>query len=185
MRPARTLALELTAFAVLAWYAAGHWAGGLVADAGGGRVFACVLIAVAVGVVLSLADAVPGPRGWSLRAAATVAGLGAGFVAVGLDNRFLAPAHWDELYDGLDRGLAAIGSAQWPYDGSEPWGSLVLLLAIPLVLGAAAAFGFWRGGALKPAAVVLLVALYGVAVTEHQFDGELGRGAGLLFLTAA
>jgi transglutaminase-like putative cysteine protease len=185
VRPARRLALELTAFGALAWYTAAHWASGLVADAPSGRVFASVVIAVAVGVVLSLAEAAPNPHAWFLRAGGIVAGLGAGFVAVGLDSRFLAPAHWDELYDGLDRGFAALGSAQWPYDGAEPWGSLVLLLAIPVVLVAAAGLAFWRDGALKPAAVVLLVALYGFAVTEHQFDDELGRGAGLLFLTAA
>ena len=88
----------------------------------------------------------------------------------------LAPAHWDELGDGLDRGFAALGSAQWPYDGTEPWTTLTLLLAMPLVLSTAAALAFWPGRALRPFALVLLVALYGVAVTEHQFDGELGSG---------
>jgi transglutaminase-like putative cysteine protease len=185
VRPPRTIALELAAFAALAWYAAAHWASGLVADPPSGRVFACVLIAVAVGVALSLAEAAPTLQARVLRCACVAAGLGAGFVAIGLDNRLLAPAHWDELFDGLDRGFATLGSAQWPYDGSEPWASLVLLLAVPLVLTTAAALAFWRNGALRPVAVVLLVGLFGVAVTEHQFDGELGRGAGLLFLVAA
>jgi transglutaminase-like putative cysteine protease len=185
VRPLRTLALELPAFAALAWYAAAHWASGLVADAPGGRVFACVLIAVAVGAVLSLAGSAPAVQAWSLRIAAMVAGLGAGFVAIGLDARYLAPAHWDELGDGLDRGFAALGAAEWPYSGSEPWASLVLLLAIPLVLTTAAVFAFWPNRAMRPFAVVWLVGLFGFAVTEHHFDGELGRGAGLLFFTAA
>ncbi len=185
MRRLRGLGLEVATFAALAWYAAAHWASGLVADAPGGRVFACVLIAVAVGVVLALADAAPKAQAWALRCGGIVAGLGAGFVAIGLDARYLAPAHWDELGDGLDRGFTALGSAQWPYSGAEPWGTTVLLLAIPLVLVVAAAFAFWPNRALRPFAVVLLVALFGVAVTEHQFDGELGRGVGLLFFTAA
>lgn len=185
MKALRTLGVELVTFAALAWYVAAHWASGLIADAPGGRVFACVLIAVAVGVVLSLAGAARGARAWALRVGGVLAGLGAGFVAVGLDSYYLAPAHWDELGDGLDRGFTALGTAQWPYGGAEPWASLVLLLAIPLVLTTAAAFAFWPKRALRPVAVVLLVGMFGFAVTEHHFDGEIGRGVGLLFFTAA
>jgi transglutaminase-like putative cysteine protease len=184
-RSLRTLAVELGTFAALAWYVGAHWASGLVASAPGGRVFACVLIAVAVGLILSLADTAPKAPAWALRVGGIVAGLGAGFVAIGLDARYLAPAHWDELGNGLDRGFTALGTAQWPYGGAEPWATLVLLLAIPLVLTTAAAFAFWPNRSLRPFAVVLLVAMFGFAVTEHQFDGELGRGAGLLFFTAA
>ncbi len=185
MRSLRTLALELAAFAALAWYVAAHWASALIANAPGGRVFACVLIAVAIGVVLSLADAAPRAQAWALRVGSIVAGIGAGFVTIGLDAWYLAPAHWDDLGDGLDRGFTALGAAQWPYGGAEPWATVVLLLAIPLVLTAAAAFAFWPNRSLRPFAVVWLIAMFGVAVTEHQMDGELGRGAGLLFFTAA
>ena len=185
MRPARTLVLEIATFAALAWYAAAHWASGLVADAPGGRVFACVVIAVAVAGALSLADAAPAAAGRLLRAGSAVAGMGAGLVAIGLDRRLLAPTHWDELSDSLDRGFATLGSAEWPYDGAEPWASLVLLLAVPLIVTSAAVLAFWGRRTLRPVALVLLLTLYGVAVTEHEFDGQLGRGVGLLFLTAA
>ena len=47
---------------------------------------------------------------------------------------------------------------------------------MPLVLTIAAALAFWPRMALRPFALVLLIALYGVAVTEHEFDGELGAG---------
>ena len=143
MRPARTVVLELAAFAALSWYAAAHWASGLVADASGGRVFASVAIAVAVGTGLSLAGAARTVPATLLRGACTLAGVGAGCVAIGLERRLLAPGRWDELTDGLDRGFAALGSAQWPYDGSEPWAALVLLLAIPVTLTAAAVSAFW------------------------------------------
>jgi transglutaminase-like putative cysteine protease len=184
-RSLRTFALELATFAALAWYTAAHWASGLVADAPGGRVFACVVIAVAVGVVLTLADTAPRAQAWALRVGGILAGLGAGFVAIGLDAKYLAPAHWDELGDGLDRGFTALGSAQWPYGGAESWATLALLLAIPLVLTTAAAFAFWPSRSLRPFAVVLLVALFAFAVTEHRFEGELARGVGLLFFAAA
>lgn len=185
MRAPRTVALELATFAALAWYAAAHWTSALVAHDPDTRVLACVLIAVAVGVALSLSEGLPGARGLPLRIGCAVAGLGAGFVAIGLDRRLLAPAHWDELWDGLDRGFASLGSVQWPYDGSEPWAALTLLLAVPLILSTAAALAFWPGRALRPVALILLVGLYGMAVTEHRFDSELARGMGLLLLVAA
>jgi transglutaminase-like putative cysteine protease len=178
------VALEFGAFTALAWYTASHWTSGLIADAPAGRVLACIAVASAVAVALTLSDQLRGGRGLMLRLGCVIAGLGAGFVAAGLDRRFLAPAHWDELGDGLDRGFAALGSVQWPYDGPEPWAELILLLAVPLVLTVAAALAFWPRMSLRPFALVLLVALYGVAVTEHQFDGELARGALLLMLTA-
>jgi transglutaminase-like putative cysteine protease len=184
-RPLRTLALELGVFTALAWYAAAHWSSGLVADAPAGRVFACVLIAVAVGTALSFAGGLPRIQAAVLRSGCVLAGFGAGLVAIGLDRGLLAPGRWDELRDGLDRGLAALGSVEWPYDGPEAWAATTLLLAVPLVVTAAAAFAFWPGGHLRPFALILLVALYGLAVTEHQFDGEIGRGIVLLLLTAA
>ena len=77
-------------------------------------------------------------------------------------------------------GFAALGTVQWPYDGTEPWADArSLLLAIPLVLSIAAALAFWpRQGARARSRSSLLVALYGMAVTEHQFDAELARGRG-------
>ena len=185
MKAPRTVALELGVFAALAWYVAAHWASGLVADAPSGRVFASVVLAVAVGAGLACTERVRGAPGALLRAACVLAGFGAGFVAIGLERGLLAPGRWDDLADGLDRGFAALGSVQWPYDGSEAWASLTLLLAVPLVLTSAAALAFWPRQALRPFALVLLLALYGVAVTEHQVDREIPRGMGLLVLTAA
>ena len=149
------LGIELAVFAALGWYSAVHWAEGLVANAPGGRVLACVVIATLVGAALSLTAGVPGLRGLLLRVGCVASGLGAGFVAAGLDRGLLAPGRWDDLGESLDRGFAGLGSVQWPYDGSEPWTSLVLLLAVPLVLTLAAALAFWPGMALRPFALVL------------------------------
>jgi transglutaminase-like putative cysteine protease len=185
VRSSLRLGLELAAFAALGGYAASHWASGLVSGADDGRVLACVLIATAVGAAVALAQAAPRAQAALLRTLAAAAGIAAGLVTIGLEARLLGPRNWGELADGLDRGFAALGSVQWPYSGSEPWGATVLLLAIPLVLTVAAALAFWGRGRLRPVALVLLLALYGVAVTEHRFDGEIGRGLALLLLVAA
>ena len=42
-------------------------------------------------------------------------------MAAGLPGRLLLPAHWGELADGLDRGLAGMQDVEWPYDGPDTW----------------------------------------------------------------
>ena len=42
------------------------------------------------------------------------------------------PAHWGELVDGLDRGLAGVQHVDWPYDGPDAWVRLTILLGAPL-----------------------------------------------------
>ena len=186
MRALRTLALELAAFAALAWYAAAHWASGLVADAPGGRVFACVLIAVAVAVVLFLADAAP-----------TASGVGAAH------RRHPRRARGGLRRDRVGRQVSrarTLGRA-----GRRARSRLHVARLRAVALQRRGAVGHARaaardparadgcrcirvlaeGRSLRPFAVVLLVALFGFAVTEHRFDSELGRGAGLLFFTAA
>src|SRR3954468_4749478 len=90
-------------------------------------------------------------------------------VAIGLARRLLAPAHWGELFDGLDRGLVGISHVSWPYDGPDPWVRLTLLLGLPAGLWAAAVLALWPGewgaGARRGAALVLLLAVYGFSAT--------------------
>lgn len=183
----RTVALELLAYVGLAWFAAAHWADGLVSDAPSGSVVACVFVGVAAGLALAVTVGIQSqPARIALRIVCALAALAAGFVAMGLDSSYLAPRHWDELIDGIDRGFAGLGSAEWPYAGPEAWTRLVLLLAIPLALSLSAALSFWPGRQrFRPAGLALLVALYATAVTEHQFSAELARGVALLLLVAA
>ncbi|MEA2480871.1 MAG: protein-glutamine gamma-glutamyltransferase [Thermoleophilaceae bacterium] len=181
--------LQLVAFAALGGYAAAYWAS-FVTAAPGGRVFAVVAIAVLLGAALIGLDRAPLPRPavHLLAAALTLAALGFALVAMGLPAGLLKPARWDELGTLLDRGVSGLRTVTWPYGGGDPVVSLVVLLAIPPALIAAAALAFWpvrsRPG-FEPVALVLLVALYGVAITDQSFDGEIGRGLVLLALIAA
>ena len=196
--------LRLAAFAALAMFAAAHWFA-LVESPSVGRTLLAVLAATGAGALLILlgapavrrsATAALGGRerlaGAAIAAAALVvgvAGIALALVAAGLPLRLLAPAHWGELSDGLDRGLAGIQSVDWPYDGRDEWVRRSILLGAPFLIGLAALVAFFpaRRGATPRHAVglVLLLVVYGTAVTEHDPGEPLLRGLALLALVAA
>ena len=75
-----------------------------------------------------------------------------------------------------------------PYAGADAWTRLVILLAAPLMVGAAAFAAFWprrRRVAGRISALVLLVGLYLVAVAWSQPDRQLASGALLVLLVCA
>ena len=94
-------------------------------------------------------------------------------MAAGLPGRLLLPAHWGELYDGLDRGLAGAQSVDWPYDGADPW--VRLTIAARRARAAHGRRPCSRSGpraaarrALRAAGLVALLLLYGTAVAERD-----------------
>jgi transglutaminase-like putative cysteine protease len=184
----RTLSLELAAFAALASFAALHWAA-LVAEPPTGRVLGCLAIALVTG--LALAATAPLRPAWlaqSLRGALAVAGLAGGLAAMGVEPRLLAPGGWEELAARLEIGLQGSSQLDLPYAGEEEWTRLGILLAIPLALGLAAPLAFWparRRELLRTGALVVLVGLYGFAVTWEGPSRELQRGFVLLLAIAA
>jgi transglutaminase-like putative cysteine protease len=124
-----------------------------------------------------------------LAVAVGTATVAVGLVVAGLPANLLKPARWDELGDGLDRGLSGVRTIEWPYGGDEDWVRLVVLLGAPLLLGLAATVTFWparrAGAVLRGAGLVVLILLYGTAVTEHDPGAPLARGLVLLALVAA
>ena len=109
--------------------------------------------------------------------------------AIGLPLRLIGPNNWDELSDGLDRGLAGVQTVEWPYRGSDYWVRLTTLMGGPLLIALAAALAFFparRGtAALSWAGLVLLLLAYGSAVTEKDPGAPLLRGLALLVLVGA
>ena len=107
----------------------------------------------------------------------------------GLSLRLLGPRGWDELADGLTRGLEGVQTIDWPYAGPDEWIRLTILLGAPALMAAAAALAFFpvRRGArvLRLGGLVLLLVLYGTAVTEHDPGAPLLRGFVLLVLVGA
>jgi protein-glutamine gamma-glutamyltransferase len=201
---ATTAFVRLATFAALALFAGTHWAA-LVESPLLGRTVLVVLVATGTGAVLALLGA-PGVRprltaalggrgrlaGGLIAAVALLvglAGLALALGAAGLPLRLLGPNNWDELFDGLDRGLAGAQTAEWPYDGADSWVRLTTLLGAPCLIGLAALAAFFPArrfaGALSWVGLVSLLVLYGSAVTEKDPRAPLLQGLMLLVLIAA
>ncbi len=185
-----SLAMRLVAFAALAAFGAAHW-GLLVKDPPVGRTLLVLLVATGGAAALGLLSRAPLPRP-ALHALAAVIGvamLALGLMAAGLPGRLLLPAHWSELADGLDRGLAGMQDVEWPYDGPDTWIRRAVLLGVPAVITVAALLAFWparRGvAALRLAGLVALLILYGTPVTENDPGAPALRGIVLLLLIGA
>jgi transglutaminase-like putative cysteine protease len=184
-----SLPMRLTAFAALAAFGAAHWAM-LVENAPVGRTLLVVLAATGGAASLALVARAPLPRPaiHALAAAVGLATLAAGLMAAGLPGRLLEPAHWAELTDGLDRGLAGVEGVEWPYDGPDLWIRRTVLLGAPALLAIGATLAFWPARRavtpLRVAGLFVLLLLYGTAVTE-QDPGTAGlRGLALFLLIA-
>jgi protein-glutamine gamma-glutamyltransferase len=200
----RRALIRLATFAALALFGAAHWAV-LVGGASLGSTLLVVLVAVGGGVVLVLLGTAPTSRvltgalgGRPRGARALIVGLALltgfgtlclGLGAAGMPLRLLGPENWSELADGLDRGLGGVQGVNWPYDGQDWWIRQTILLGAPFLLAIAATLAFFptRRGAslLRGAGLVVLLILYGTAVTEHDPGEPLLRGLVLLVLVAA
>jgi transglutaminase-like putative cysteine protease len=185
----RSMRIELICFAALAAVTTLQWTS-LVADPPAGRVTLAVVLVTAAGAGLAAIARLGRPRlaRWALAAGATVAALCIGMIVVGLPARLLLPGHWDELADNVQRSLNGLADVPVPYEGADAWTRLVILLAGPLTVGLAAFAAFWptrRRAAGRICAVVLLVALYLVAVAWARPGRQLAGGAVLLILICA
>jgi transglutaminase-like putative cysteine protease len=185
-----SLPARLGAFAALAAFGAGHWAS-LVADAPTGRALAGVAVAVAAATALAVLgrSRLPSVLVFALTGATVLAALVVGLAVAGLPLRLLTPGGFPELLDGLDRGLAGIQGVDWPYDGPDEWIRRTILLGPPCLLAIAAGLAFFpareAAPAFRAAGLVVLLILYGTAVTEHDPGAPLLRGLVLLVLVAA
>jgi transglutaminase-like putative cysteine protease len=196
--------IRLATFGALALFGAAHWAALVVAPSFG-RTLLVVLVAVGGGAVLLLLGTTStdrvltralGGRPRGARAAIVVLALLTGFAtlclglgAAGLPLRLLGPENWAELADGLDRGLGGVEGVNWPYEGEDWWIRQAILLGAPFLLAIAVTLAFFparRGASLfRAAGLVVLLALYGTSVTEHDQGEPLLRGLVLLVLVAA
>jgi Transglutaminase-like superfamily/TgpA N-terminal domain len=183
------LVLRSVAFFTLGFFAAAHWAA-LVSPHQTGRALTATLTATFAGVLISLTGRLPRAPGIVVRVLLLVFALLIATTAIGIRFKLLMPGNWDTLSDRLSGGLSSVGAVtEWPYGGPNVWLRLTTLLAAPIVLVIASAFMFWphakeARSVYRGFALVLLVAMYGVAVAARPFDDQALRGIGLLFCLA-
>ncbi len=188
--PSESLAMRVVAFGALGGFALAHWAA-LLPDPPLGRMLLVLMVATGAGATLALLDRAPLPRRavHSLAVLTGLVALAVGLMAAGLPGKLLLPGHWGTFADGLDRGLPGVQSAQWPYEGPDPWLRLTTLLGAPAFLTVAALLSFWPAGRATPvlrgAGLVTLLGLYGTAVALHDPGRPALRGLILLVLVAA
>jgi transglutaminase-like putative cysteine protease len=185
-RPRHERSLRLVAFFALATFCAAHYSV-LVENASGFRIVGLVAVATAGGALIALTKGMR--AGLLARIGIALAMFAAGAVITGLQARLLLPGHWDEFGDGLDRGFAGLDTFQWPYNGSDHWVRLTLLLGLPLLIVPAAVLAFWParriGPALRWIGLALLLIAYGTGVAELGLGAWALRGTALLIVIAA
>jgi protein-glutamine gamma-glutamyltransferase len=181
--------IRLITFGALAAYAGASWVA-LVSEPPRGRTALAVL--VGMGAAAALAWLAGRSSRLAARGGALVVAILAvavASVAMGLPARLLAPPNWGELGSQLGGALRGLGALAYPYRGSAEWSRLVILLGLPVSLGLAAALAFWPARRATPllrtAALVVLVATYGVGATVSPPGAPLLHGLVLLALLAA
>jgi protein-glutamine gamma-glutamyltransferase len=184
------LALRAFAFFALALFAAAHWTA-LVEPAQTRRALVAALIATAGGVLIALSGKLLPVPGLAIRVVLLVVMTVLAVTAIGIRFKLLMPGGWGTLDDRVSGGLSVVSAVtEWPYAGPNLWLRLTTLVAAPLVLVLASAFAFWprarqARSVYRGFALILLVALYAVAVAARPFDHQALRGLGLLFCLAA
>jgi transglutaminase-like putative cysteine protease len=184
-----SLRIELACFAALAAFAAMQWLT-LVDHPPVLRATLVVAIATAAGASLArLAGSGLGSAArWLAAVAISLAALALTAIVIGLPARLLLPGGWDQLGNHLNRSLEGVGSVSVPYDGTDGWTRLTILLAVPLTIALAAAATFWparRRSVGRACGLVLLLTLYATTVAWRAPQAELGQGVILLCLLAA
>jgi transglutaminase-like putative cysteine protease len=184
--------LRLLAFAAFASYSLGHWLSVLQnPPVGRGMLVLAICVLGAAALWATGIEERPSRLAVAARPLIVLAMALLSLLAAGLPLHYLSPHHhgWHKLGTGLNHGLVGAQATIYPYTGGDHWVRLTLVLAVPLFLVPAAALAFWPapkwGAPMRATALVLLVALFCLALAERTPNGQLWRGLVLLLLFAA
>jgi transglutaminase-like putative cysteine protease len=185
----RSRRIELLCFAALAAVVSLQWSS-LVDHPPAARVIVVVAVATGGGAALAAIGRLRVGRAarWTLAGLVLLCAVCIGAVVMGVPARLFLPAHWDELAHNVNRSLNGLADIPVPYAGADVWTRLVILLGAPVAVGLASFAAFWprrHRAAGRICALVLLVALYLVAVAWARPGRQLAGGALLLILACA
>jgi hypothetical protein len=110
---------------------------------------------------------------------AAALGLVLAALAAGLEPRLLAPAHWQDLGNGVGRGLEALSGVTLPYTGVDPWPDDTLRLGGALLVALAAVLASWpraEGRGYPFFALAVLLVLVATPVTAIGTTRSRARG---------
>jgi protein-glutamine gamma-glutamyltransferase len=138
-------AARLAGFAALALLGVSQWQRMVEGLPSGRPVMWVVLAVTAAAAVLACEHLPERPRPYAMIGAA-LAGLLAAYLAVGLDLGLLRPRRIDELGSGLVSGAQALSTVRLPYEGADPWPSLVLQLLGSGLVMIAGLLALWPRG---------------------------------------
>jgi transglutaminase-like putative cysteine protease len=138
-------AARLAGFAALAFLGVSQWQR-MVAGIPSGRPVLWVVLAVAAAAAVLVCERLPErPRPYAMIGAA-LAGLLAAYLSAGLELGLLRPRRIDELGSGLVSGAQALSTVRLPYEGTDPWPSLVLQLLGSGLVMIAGLLALWPRG---------------------------------------
>jgi hypothetical protein len=175
------LAARILAAAALGTFAAVHW-GMLVEPNAGWQVVLGVAAGIAAGVVLEAARPLPRSARAGIGVAALAVTIAVALVAAGIPLRFLAPAGWGELIDGIGQALSSLPGVRVPFSGVDEWIRWTIL-AGGTTLAAIGCFIAVSGP--RVVAAVPLVVLFAVPAVERTLPGQFARGAAFALLLLA
>ncbi len=179
-------AARLIGFALLAALGVAEWSR-MIEAIGAGRALVWVAVAVVAGGLVWACERLPVRwQGWGMLGVAVVAVIAA-VPAAGLPLHLLRPYRWDNLVDGLIRGIDSLAVVRLPYEGADPWPGHTLALLGALLCILAGLLAVWprrseRGYPFLSVAALLVLAT--TPVVSLGGEQPLAFGYALAALTA-
>jgi transglutaminase-like putative cysteine protease len=176
------------AFTALAAWGALHWMS-MLEPAEPGRGWLIVLVGLLAVAAMLGAGRLEGRRR-VLVAVVSIIPLAALMLLAGrVADELLLPTRWEQLAEGIGRGIYDVPGVRVPYRGLDEWVRTVLALGGSALVLVAALLAFWprsRGRLGFPgAALLVLTALFAVPIISLDFAIEFLRGAVFTVLMVA
>jgi protein-glutamine gamma-glutamyltransferase len=176
------------AFAALAAWGALHWMSMLEPAEPGRGLLVVIIGLIAVGAMLA-AGRLEG-RWRVIAAVGAIFPLAALMLLAGrVADELLLPNGWEELAEGIGRGIYDLPGVRVPYRGLDDWVRTVLPLGASALVLLAALLAFWprkRGKLGFPGlSLLVLTALFVVPIVALDFTNEFLRGAAFAVLVVA